>query len=84
MSSLLRLTCFAALLLALGTAACFDDPAPACSLACGEAAACPSGYVCGAGDVCHRLLDDGTLATCDLPTPDAAPADAAVTADAAP
>ena len=72
----------------LMTAACFETPAPNCSLACGVLGACPNGYVCGDGNLCHLLGDDGSLAACpdliiDAAGPDAASADAAPAPDAA-
>jgi hypothetical protein len=66
------------------TAACFDAPAPNCSLACGELGACPDGYVCGDGNLCHLLGDDGSLAACPELVVDAAGPDAPPAPDAAP
>jgi hypothetical protein len=45
--------------LAATVVACFSPSEPACAFACGPAGACPTSYVCGADDLCHRADGQG-------------------------
>ena len=61
----------------LFTSGCYDTPRPACGFACSSSGACPSGYVCGAGNRCRLPSVPDSRCVEDLPAEaDAMPIDA--------
>ena len=59
------------------TSGCYDTPRPACGFACSSSGACPSGYVCGAGNRCRLPSVPDSRCVEDLPAEaDAMPIDA--------
>jgi hypothetical protein len=79
-----RVLCAAAAILTLATLgvavpACFKPDHPACAFSCAEPPhTCPSGYTCGADNLCHDPLNSGfcLLEPFDAATPDAGVTDA--------
>lgn len=64
--------------------ACFKPDHPACAFSCADPPhTCPSGYTCGADNLCHDPLSTGfcLLEPADAATPDAGAADAGDTAN---
>ncbi len=58
--------------------ACFKPDHPACAFSCADPPhACPSGYTCGADNLCHDPLNTGfcLIEPADAATPDAGAAD---------
>lgn len=72
---------FSLWLLAAAAPGCFNPDHPACAFSClSPPHTCPSGFTCGADNLCH---DPTSTAICAIVPTDAAPADATGALDAA-